>query len=186
MNQIPALIGVFAYLSLLTVGGGMAAFPELKTLTVDVHHWLTATQLIQLYSVGQIAPGPNIMMVVAIGERVSGWLGALVVFLAFFLPTGMLTFAVGRLWIRLEDWPWRNSIQQGLAPVAIGLFLAGSISMGKGVVADTLVFGIFAGWTALFIAIAVFATLLFTNRINPAFLILGGALVGLLAFGGRI
>jgi len=30
MNEVPALIRVFAYLSLLTVGGGMAAFPELK------------------------------------------------------------------------------------------------------------------------------------------------------------
>ncbi len=30
MNQIPALVRVFAYLSLLTVGGGMAAFPEMK------------------------------------------------------------------------------------------------------------------------------------------------------------
>ena len=29
MNQIPALARVFAYLSLLTIGGGMAAFPEL-------------------------------------------------------------------------------------------------------------------------------------------------------------
>jgi len=37
MNQIPALIRVFAFLSLLTVGGGMAAFPEMKILTVDVH-----------------------------------------------------------------------------------------------------------------------------------------------------
>ena len=33
MNEIPALIRVFAYLSLLTVGGGMAAFPE----TEDPH-----------------------------------------------------------------------------------------------------------------------------------------------------
>ena len=38
MKQIPALIRVFAYLSLLTVGGGMAAFPEMKILAVDVHH----------------------------------------------------------------------------------------------------------------------------------------------------
>ena len=30
MNQIPALVRVFAYLSLLTIGGGMAAFPEMK------------------------------------------------------------------------------------------------------------------------------------------------------------
>ena len=68
MNQIPALIRVFAYLSLLTVGGGMAAFPELKILTVEVHKWLTFPQLIHLYSVGQMAPGPNMMMIVAIGQ----------------------------------------------------------------------------------------------------------------------
>jgi hypothetical protein len=46
MNELPALVRVFAYLSLLTVGDGMAAFPEMKTLTVDVHAWLTSSQLV--------------------------------------------------------------------------------------------------------------------------------------------
>ena len=50
MSQLPALIGVFAYLSLLTVGGGLAAFPELKTLVVDVHHWMDFDALIHLAS----------------------------------------------------------------------------------------------------------------------------------------
>ena len=66
MNPIAALVRVFAYLSLLTVGG-MAALPDLKVLTVDVHHWLTFPQLVHLYSVGQMAPGPSMMMIVAIG-----------------------------------------------------------------------------------------------------------------------
>ena len=35
MNQLPILIRVFAYLSILTVGGGMAAFPEMEHLTVS-------------------------------------------------------------------------------------------------------------------------------------------------------
>jgi chromate transporter len=33
----------------------MAAFPEMKILTVEVHKWLTFPQLIHLYSVGQMA-----------------------------------------------------------------------------------------------------------------------------------
>ena len=103
MNQIPALIRVFAYLSLLTVGGGMAAFPELKILTVEVHHWLTFPQLIHLYSVGQMAPGPNMMMIVSIGAWAAGIPGAMVVLIAFFGPTALLTFVVGRLWMRLES-----------------------------------------------------------------------------------
>ena len=118
MNQIPALIRVFAYLSLLTVGGGMAAFPEMKILTVEVHKWLTFSQLIHLYSVGQMAPGPNMMMIVSIGQWAGGLLGALVVLLAFFGPTALLAFIVARAWKKLEKWPWRTSIQQGLAPVS--------------------------------------------------------------------
>jgi chromate transporter len=171
MNQIPALIRVFAYLSILTVGGGMAAFPELKVLTVDVHHWLTFPQLIHLYSVGQMAPGPNMMMIVAIGQWVAGLPGAVVVLIAFFLPPALLAFFIGRLWNRLEKWPWRTSIQRGLAPVSIGLLLAGSLTMAKGAV---------TGWITAAIAVAVLAILL-RSRINPALLVLAGAVVGLLA-----
>ena len=174
MKQIPALIWVFAYLSLLTVGGGMAAFPELKTLTVDVHHWLTFPQLIHFYSVGQMAPGPNMMMVAAIGQCVAGPLGSLVVVIAFFLPTGLITFGVGRLWVRLEGWPWRDAIQRGLAPVSVGLVLAGCLTIAK----EAL-----TGWITVAIAAGVF-TILLRSRINPALLILGSSLIGLFAFSG--
>ena len=132
MNQIPTLARVFAYLSLLTVGGGMAAFPEMKVLTVEAHQWLTFPQLIHIYSVGQMAPGPNMMMIVVIGQWAGGFLGAIVTLFAFFGPTALLAFTVGRLWKRLEHWPWRRSIQEGLAPVSIGLLLAGCFTMAKG------------------------------------------------------
>ena len=59
MSQLPVLARVFAYLSLLTVGGGMAAFPELKTLSVDVHGWLTAPQLVHLYIFHKYLHTPN-------------------------------------------------------------------------------------------------------------------------------
>jgi chromate transporter len=172
MDQIPALIRVFAYLSLLTVGGGMAAFPELKVLTVEVHKWLTFPQLIHLYSVGQMAPGPNMMMIVSIGEWAAGLPGAIVVLLAFFGPTALLALVVGRLWVKLEHWPWRASIQKGLAPVSIGLLLAGCLSMARGAV---------TGWTTGGIALAVLLILLW-HKINPALLVLGGAIVGGFAF----
>ena len=175
MNQIPALIRVFAYLSLLTVGGGMAAFPEMKILTVDVHHWLTFHQLVHLYSVGQMAPGPNMMMIVSIGEWAGGSLGAILVVIAFFGPTSLLTLVVGRLWNRLTEWPWRSSIQRGLAPVSIGLLLAGCFTLAKGAV---------FGLETATIAVAVLLLLL-QYKINPALLVLAGALIGALSFGPK-
>jgi chromate transporter len=172
MNQIPALIRVFSYLSILTVGGGMAAFPEMKVLTVEVHKWLTFSQLIHIYSVGQMAPGPNMMMIIVIGQWAAGFVGALITLVAFFGPTALLAYVIAKAWRKLEKWPWRTSIQQGLAPVSIGLLLAGCFSMAKGAIT-----GIETG------AIAV-ATLLILLRykINPALLVVGGAVVGLFTF----
>ena len=63
MNQLRTLARVSASLSLLTLGGGMAAYPQLKVLAVDVNRWLTLPQLDYLYGVGQLAPGPSMMTV---------------------------------------------------------------------------------------------------------------------------
>lgn len=168
MKETLALIRVFSYLSLLTVGGGMAAFPELKVLTVDVHHWLTFRQLIHLYSIGQIAPGPNMMMIVTIGHMAGGVLGAIVVLFAFFGPTAVLAWSIGRLWERLANWPWRKSIERGLAPVAIGLLLAGCFTIASGAI---------TGVIGVVIALISFIVLV-RSTINPIALVAAGAFVG--------
>jgi len=172
MNQIPALVRVFAYLSILTVGGGMAAFPEMKILTVEVHKWLTFPQLIHLYSVGQMAPGPNMMMIVVIGQWAGGILGAVVALIAFFGPTALLAFVVARLWKKLERWPWRTSIQQGLAPVSIGLLLAGCFTMARGAI---------SGVETAAIAVGVLL-ILQRYKVNPALLVVGSAVLGVFSF----
>jgi chromate transporter len=112
------------------------------------------------------------MMIVGIGLWAGGTLGALVVLLAFFGPTAFLAFIVGRLWNKLEKWPWRTSIQQGLAPVSIGLLLAGCFTMAKA--------AIFGVETAA-IAVGVLLILL-QYKINPALLVLGGAVLGVISF----
>jgi chromate transporter len=173
MNQLPTLASVFASLSLLAVGGGMAAYPQLKALVVDVKGWLTLPQLDYLYGVGQAAPGPNMMMIISIGTIIAGLPGAVVVFMAFFGPTALLTFVVGRLWSRLQGRPWIVAVQHGLLPVSIGLLLAGCLTFAKGALTD---------WVTMVTAAAVF-TILLRTRINPAFLILAGGLVGIVAFG---
>ena len=176
MNQISALIRVFSYLSILTVGGGMAAFPEMKILTVDVHKWLTFTQLIHIYSVGQMAPGPNMMMIIVIGQWAAGLAGALITLVAFFGPTALLAYVVAKAWRKLEKWPWRTSIERGLSPVSIGLLLAGCLSLAQGAI---------TGWMTAMIAVAVLLILLLT-KLNPAWLVLAGAVVGALAYGPKI
>jgi chromate transporter len=173
MSDAARLARVFGYLSLLTMGGGMAAFPELQRLTVDVHRWLTAEQLMHFYSVGQLSPGPNMMMVVAVGKFAGGTAGAIAVAVAFFGPTALLALAVGRLWTRLEKWPWRASIQKGLAPVSVGLLLAGCFTMARAAITGLE--------TAAIAATVLFVLLRF--KITPALLILGAGLYAAFSFG---
>jgi chromate transporter len=174
MNQLPQLAFVFAYLSLLTVGGGMAAFPELRHMTVEVHHWLTAKQLVHLYTIGQLAPGPNMMVVAPIGMRVEGLTGAFVTVFAFFFPTCWLAYGVAVAWDKLAGWPWRASIQRGLAPVSIGLLFAGCMSLAM----DAL-----SGWLNVVLAMIVFAILL-RYKVNPALLVMICAVLGFFIFRG--
>lgn len=93
---------------------------------------------------------------------------------AFFVPTKLLTFGVGRLWVRLEGWPWLEAIQRGLAPVSIGLLFAGCITIARGALTDA---------AGVAIAASLFALMVLT-RINPALLILASALVGAAMFLG--
>jgi chromate transporter len=172
MKQLFDIGGVFAYLSLLTVGGGMAAFPVLKELTVDTYHWLSFPELLHFYSIGQLAPGPNMMMVAAVGAHVAGLAGATVALICFILPTGIFTLVVGRLWNRLADWPWRPAIQRGLGSVAVGLVLSGAIVMARGAFANPYYIALGA---------AVFGLLMLT-KINPALPILASGAVGIAAY----
>jgi len=170
--QLVKLSLVFAMLGVLAVGGGTAVLPEMQHATV---HWfnLTDKQFRDIYSIGQVAPGPNMLMVLVIGYRLAGALGALVVGFAFFVPDCILTLAANRLWIRFAGSPWRVSVQQGLAPVAIGLMFAGTYSIAR-----LSLFHV-TNQTPDFVAIAIAAVvtaILLWRHINPGILVLlGGA-----------
>jgi chromate transporter len=168
VNTLAQIAAAFGLLSLLAVGGGAAVLPEMKETVVGQHHWLTDTQFVHVYSLGQIAPGPNMLMVQIIGDRIAGAAAAVVALLAFFLPASALTFATGRLWDRLEGWPWRESIQRGLAPISIGLMLAGTITIARIAVTDPHTIALAAAVTGI----------LLWRKINPAYLIIASAALG--------
>jgi chromate transporter len=172
MSKLFSLAWVFALLSILAVGGGTAVLPEMHRMTVDQFHWVTDKQFRDIYSLGQVAPGPNMLMVMVIGYRVSGYLGALVVTFAFFLPDCILTLFVNRMWLRFAGSPWRDAIQRAMAPLAIGLMLSGTYSIGRLSIHNAMSFGI----AALTLGV------LMRRRVNPLLLISVGGIAYLIFF----
>lgn len=171
-----SVLGVFSLLSLLAIGGGTAVLPEMKELTINAHHWLTDSQFRDIYSLGQVAPGPNMLMVIVIGYHVAGTPGALLAFGGFFLPASVLALGSSRLWNHFDGSPWRLALQLALAPIVVGLMAAGTVAVAKTAITGT---------ETTLIAIAVFVLVYFGPKIigakiNPAFYIFAGGLLGYL------
>ena len=169
MSALIHLALSFALLSILAVGGGTAVLPEMQTVLAQqfgVNH----TQFVHIYSIGQLAPGPNMLMVLVIGYQIAGLMGAGVVLLSFFLPSSFLCFYVGRLWNRFGENPWRRSIQNALEPISIGPMASGVYAVGKA--------SIVGGVTAALALVTLY--LILRTKINPVLVILGSGGLGAL------
>jgi len=176
MSKIIELVNAFALMSLLAVGGGTAVLPEMKHETVERHHWVSDTQFAEIYSLGQLAPGPNMTCVSLIGYEVSGVAGLIAVLFAFFFPACLLCYFVSQVWDAAEGSPWRDAVQRGMAPIVIGLMLAGCYALGK-----TASFNPAKGWDDNLMTLAIGAAVIIVlslTRINPALTILAGGVAG--------
>jgi len=162
---------LFMLLSLISVGGMPSVLPELQRYVVDVRGWITPEDFIQLFAVGQAAPGPNILIVTLVGWKVAGLGGALVALAAMCGPAAVLAWWVAEAWDRFKDSPWRIAIQRAIAPIVVALILSGGFILATPGAPD---------WRLWLIAGASAAAMLL-SRINPLwFLVAGGATGGFL------
>ena len=145
-NDLPlALLSVFVPFSLVSIGGGVSVLAGIQHEAVDARHWVTAREFVELFSISRAAPGPGSMLTTLIGWQVGGLFGALVATLALFVPSSLVCYGVAVVWRRHRGKRWHTALEQGLAPVGIGLILAGALSIlrlnGGGVVSYALAFG---------------------------------------------
>jgi chromate transporter len=168
MHEIVDLVVLFVRLSFVAFGGGVAILPELQRAVVEQHHWLTAQQFAGSYALGQLTPGPGMLMVMAIGYKVAGVPGALASMVAMFLPVGTVAYIAGWQLDRIDQSPWRGAIQRGMAPVTVGLVLAGSYTLTRAAVIDAA--------TAVIMAVA--TLMLLSRRIHPALIVVAGGAAG--------
>ena len=169
MSLLIHLAWTFALLSILAVGGGTAVLPEMQTILAH-QFGIDHTQFVHIYSIGQLAPGPNMLMVLVIGYQIAGLIGACVVLLSFFLPSSLMCFYMGRLWNHFGESPWRRSIQNALEPISIGLMSSGVYAVAKA--------SVVSGITLALALVTLY--LILRTKINPVLVILGSGGLGAL------
>jgi chromate transporter len=157
---------VFSLLSLLAFGGGAAALPDMQRAAVDVHHWVTGREFLDMFALSRAVP-PGSLIVVLIGQKAAGVAGGLVALLAMFGPSSMLAYGVARVWHRAGGAAWRETLEQALAPVSVGLTIASGIAIARGTE---------HGWAAYAVTAVTTLVLAFT-RLHPLAVMATGAML---------
>ena len=76
--------------SIFTFGSGIAIVPVLRTVFIDDHHWITNQDFLRGLTLGQITPGPLIIISTYLGYVTAHLWGALASTLGTFSPTFIL------------------------------------------------------------------------------------------------
>jgi chromate transporter len=139
----------FALLSLLAIGGVVTIVPEMHRAVVEVNGWMSSETFATFFALAQAAPGPNVMVVTLIGWHVAGFVGALVATVGMLGPAGMVTYAASRLWVRWNRLAWYRTFERGVAPVTVGLILAGGWLLTSVAAAGPASYAVTAGTAAL-------------------------------------
>lgn len=169
MSELLQVAVVFFKIGLLAFGGSTGVLPELERQVVQEQGWLTRQEFVDSYALGQLTPGPALVMVMLPGYRLAGIPGALVALLAIFLPSAIMASLVTARWEALRGARWFPAIQRGLGAVALGLVLAGAFTIVRVAVVDV---------ASALIAAAAFLVL-WRWRLHPALVILAGGVAAL-------
>jgi chromate transporter len=167
------LAGVFLYfmmLSFLAVGGAPSVLPEMHRYVVEVHGWMTSAKFAQLYSLAQVAPGPNVMYVPLIGWHIAGWAGAVATLFAVIVPSFSLTLVVAHLYAKHPKAAFGIAMRRGLTPITIGLIFSSAWILLPAVNAD---------WRG-YVLTALTVVLVLRTKVNPIVVLVGGAAAGMM------
>jgi chromate transporter len=164
VSDLLLIAAVFFKIGLLAFGGSTGIMPELERQVVQERGWLTRQEFADSFALGQLTPGPALVMVMLPGYRLAGVPGALVALLSIFLPSAIMASLVTARWEALRGARWFPSIQRGLGAVALGLVLAGAYTIVRVTVVDVV---------SALIAVTAFVVL-WRWQLHPALVILAG------------
>ncbi|HKW54602.1 MAG TPA: chromate transporter [Stellaceae bacterium] len=156
-NPLVGLLMVFIPLSLLSIGGGPSILAGIQN-AVSARHWMTEHDFIDLFAIARAAPGPGVLLATLVGWKVAGIPGAIVASLALFVPSSVVYYLIARQWSMHRGKHWHSALELGLAPVAAGLILAGSLVILCASGGDPLLWAIAAVSTGI---------LLWAPKLNP-------------------
>ena len=109
----------FLKVGAVTFGGGLSIIAFIQDQVVNQFHWITPQQFIDGLAIGQLTPGPIIMVAAYVGYKVAGVSGAAVAALAILLPSFVLMLSILPVLDRVRRLAWIKAAMKGISPAVI-------------------------------------------------------------------
>ena len=160
-------VGAFSF------GGGLSMLAFIQEQVVNQLGWLTPQEYVDGLALGQLTPGPVLMLAAFIGFKLVGVEGAAVAGCAIFLPSFLMMLSILPLLRKMKDLQWLKAFMRGVGPAVIGALAVSLVQMAPHAAPDPFT------WFLLALTVGI----ILLRNVGPLPLIFGGAFIGLLSKG---
>lgn len=133
----------------LTFGGGYAMISALQQDLVVRRAWLTPAEFANGVAVGQVTPGPLMILVAFLGYKVAGLWGSVLSTAGLFAPSFIIAVLLSRRSEKVEASPLMQAALRGVKAAVTGLIAAAAVNMASSTLGDPVAFMLAAGSAAL-------------------------------------
>ncbi len=165
-----SLFWIFLKIGAIIYGSGYVLFAFLDTELVSTG-LLTRQQLIDAIAVGQFTPGPVFSSVTFIGYQINGLTGAIISTIAIFLPSFVFVALLNPIVKKMRNSKLFSAFLDAVNVASVAIIVAVCFALGKETITD---------WRTIFIAVLSIAVAFGYKKLNSAFVVLGGSLIGYL------
>lgn len=144
---------------------------------MGAYHWLTQQQLLDAIAVGQFTPGPVLSTSTFIGYQILGIPGAIVATIGIFLPSFIFVLILNPLIPKLRQSKWTGAFLDAVNVSSVALMVIVTLRLSQTVIFKSS--GRLPIDIAAILITLISAVLLVRYRLNAAWLVLGGAAIGL-------
>lgn len=162
------LFWIFLKIGAILYGSGYVLFAFLDTELV-AKGFLSHKELTDAIAVGQFTPGPVFSSATFIGWQLGNLPGAIAATIGIFLPSFLFVAFLNPLVPALRKSRLMSAFLDSVNVASIALILAICIKLGKDAVHD---------WRTILIAVIGLLVTVFFKKLNTAFVIIGGGLLG--------
>ncbi len=160
----------FLKVGALLYGSGYVLFAFLDAELVS-KGLLSRQQLIDAIAVGQFTPGPVLSTATFVGWQLHGAWGALAATVGIFLPSFLFTALLNPLIPKMRRSKLMGAFLDAVNVAAVAVIVAVCVEMAQATLTD---------WRTVLIAILSLLVTFVFKKLNSAFLVLGGAVLGYL------